>query len=208
MRIPRREEQRDKQTIVAGGRSDVVRVLPIDFLVSAPRANVSQGSTDRLRNAGRGESCDLANIRKSNVSLGVLVNWTQVAGLAAGSLSLRQMQWVLWFSSHRSRNVWLPLHLCAGDGGGSDEQGRGQENKEGRGEVHHLCEAGRGICWLLLAAFYRPSPLFAFFFHWEGYIRSAEGNSVEDRSLCVASPKRRDNLPYHWAPSLHCRLCK
>ena len=76
-----------------------------------------------------------------------------MAGLAAGSLPLGQVQRVLWFSSDRSRVIWLPLRLADRDDRGGNEQGAGQDHEEGRGEVYHLCEAGRGICWLLFSPF-------------------------------------------------------
>ena len=88
MRTPRQEEPRDKQTAVSEGRSNIVGILPVDLFVGTSYANVSIGSSNWFGSAGWGESLDLANIRKGDISLGILVDWAQVAGLAAGGLPL------------------------------------------------------------------------------------------------------------------------
>lgn len=74
MRTARQEEGGGKQTMVAEGRSDIVWILPIDLFVGTTRTDVSIGSADWLRDAGRGESRDLANIGRGDISFGVLVN--------------------------------------------------------------------------------------------------------------------------------------
>ena len=73
-----------------------------------------------------------------------------MAGLAAASFPLGEMERVRWFSG-----MGLPLDVWDGDDGGGDEEGRGQETEEGRGEVDHICEPGWGVGRALLPGFYR-----------------------------------------------------
>ena len=83
--------RRSVQTTVAEGGRDVVRILPIDFLVGTSCTGIAIGSSNWLRNPSRGEARNLANIWKGNISFGVLVNWAQVTSLATGGLPLRQV---------------------------------------------------------------------------------------------------------------------
>ena len=65
---------RSGRTIVAHRRTDIVWVLSVDFLVGVSTADVPIGPSDWLRNAGRWEGFDLANVGKGDVSFGILID--------------------------------------------------------------------------------------------------------------------------------------
>jgi hypothetical protein len=74
VRTLRQREPRNKRTIVTKGRSDIIRILPIDFFIGTPHADISIGSSDWLRSPGWGERRNLANIREGDLSFDSLVD--------------------------------------------------------------------------------------------------------------------------------------